>query len=81
MNTITTNYDLIKQYRPAPEYKLTSCGQLFNTKTGRKIKKTVNCRSVGYWIKGNFVTLTNLQKGLTPITLEDWKTLLNKIEK
>ena len=42
-------------------YKWTTTGQLYNTKTMREIKKTVNGYSVGYWINKKFWTLRNLK--------------------
>lgn len=48
-------------------YKWTNDNELYNTKTMRKIKKTVNGYSVGYWICGKFYTLNNLRKSLVKI--------------
>ena len=64
MNSISITYNLKWQYKKLTYYKWTTCGKLINTQTGRKIKKTVNGRSIGYWIKGSFVTLNNLRKEL-----------------
>lgn len=64
MNNISVNYDLKWQYKPAPWYKWTTCGKLFNARTGRKIKKTVNGRSVGYWLAGKFCPLSRLRTQL-----------------
>lgn len=50
-----------------PHYKCSSCGKLFNVKSGRRIKKTVNGRSVGYWIAGKFLTLNSLRSNLEKI--------------
>lgn len=69
MNTISINYDLKWEYSKMPHYKWTSCGKLVNTRTGRCIKKTVNGRSVGYWIAGKFLTLNNLRKNLRKIEI------------
>lgn len=51
-------------------YKWTTTGQLYNTKTMREIKKTVNGYSVGYWINKKFWTLRNLKKHLVKIEKE-----------
>ena len=64
MNTISNTYALKWRYKKEHNYQWTSCGKLFNIKTNRKIKKTVNGRSVGYWIKGKFITLNNLRNNL-----------------
>jgi len=35
--------------------------KLYNLKTSREIKKTLNCRSIGYWIGRNFYSLNKLK--------------------
>ena len=67
MSSISVNYDLKWRLKTNPTYKWSSCGKLFNCKTGRRIKKTVNGRSVGYWINGEFTTLTKLRDNLEKI--------------
>lgn len=62
MNSISVNYTLKWQVRFATNYKWTSCKRLFNCKTGREIKKTLNGGSIGYWIQCKFITLANLAK-------------------
>ena len=64
MQTISVTYDLKWQIKGNEKYKWTSCKKLFNTQTGRQIKKTMNCRSVGYWIEKQFITLDNLRANL-----------------
>ena len=64
MNRLSINYDLKWQHKMHTHYKWSNCGKLFNTQTGRQLKKTVNGRSVGYWIKGRFITLTILRNSL-----------------
>lgn len=51
-------------------YKWTLENELYNVKTMRKINKTVNGYSVGYWISGKFITLENLRKHLVKIESE-----------
>tara|TARA_R110000851_G_scaffold23678_1_gene69117 strand:+ start:274 stop:501 length:228 start_codon:yes stop_codon:yes gene_type:complete len=58
MNTITVTYSLIYQFKEATEYKVTRCKKVFNTKTGRLIRKVKNGGSYGYWIKGDFVVIS-----------------------
>ncbi len=67
MNTISINYDLKWQYAKLPHYKWTTCGKLINVQTGRRLKKTMNGRSIGYWVPGNFVTLNNQRADLERI--------------
>lgn len=57
---LSTNYN----------YRWTDSGKLYNVRTMREIKKTVNGYSVGYWIAGRFVTLQNLRKQLIKIDNE-----------
>ena len=61
MQTISVNYDLKWQLNFAEEYKFTKNGKCFNTKRNKQIKKVVNCRSIGYCIRGKFYTLTFLR--------------------
>jgi len=70
MTTISIIYDLKWRYIKLHYYQWTTCGKLINTRTGRKIKKTVNGRSIGYWIKGKFITLNNLRTQLEIIPKE-----------
>lgn len=64
MNTISVSYDLKWQIKDNEKYRWSTCRKLFNTQTGRQIKKTMNCRSIGYWIGKEFITLTNLKSKL-----------------
>lgn len=64
MNSISINYDLKWQIRNNEKYRWSTCKKLFNVKTGRQIKKTLNCRSVGYWIDRKFITLSKLKNEL-----------------
>lgn len=68
MNTISVNYDLKWQIKGNEKYRLSTCKKLFNTQTGRQIKKTMNCRSIGYWIGRDFITLNNLKDKLELIS-------------
>lgn len=72
MNRISISYDLKWRYIKEHNYQWTTCGKLYNTQTNRKIKKTVNGRSIGYWIKGKFVTLNNLRKDLELIPEKEY---------
>lgn len=65
--TKTITYKFIWQLDSAENYKFTKCKKLFNTKTMREIKKTVNGYSVGYWISKKFYTLENLRNCLVKI--------------
>lgn len=68
MNSITVTYALIYQFKDANEYKVSKCGKIFNTKTNKQIKRVVNSRCVGYWIKGSFIPLSSKKQHLEKIT-------------
>ena len=42
-------------------YKWTQEGELYNSQTMRKINKTVNGYSIGYWISGKFYAIKKLR--------------------
>lgn len=72
MTTISTTYALKYQCKFAPQYKWSKCKKLFNTRTGKQIKKTLNGGSIGYWIASNFYTVKKLKTEIELI--EDIKT-------
>jgi hypothetical protein len=61
MNRISVNYSLKWQLKTDYKYQWSECGKLFNVKTGREVKKTLNGGSKGYWINCKFVTLEKLK--------------------
>ena len=67
MNTITVDYTLKYELSFAPNYKWTSCGMCFNTKTGRQIKQVYNNGCIGYSINGKFKSAKALRKELVKI--------------
>ena len=70
MNSISVNYVLKWQCKFANHYKWSKCGKLFNMKTGKQIKKTLNGGSVGYWIASKFYTLNALKSQVELIPKE-----------
>jgi hypothetical protein len=70
MNTISATYALKYQIDFAPHYQFDTNKQCWNVKTGRKIKKVMVSRAIGYCIAGRFYSLTYLRKHLTKITNE-----------
>ena len=48
-------------------YKWSTCKRLYNTKTGRQIKKTMKGRSVGYWIGREFYSISELKSSVEKI--------------
>lgn len=71
MNTISATYTLSYELTFAPQYKWTKCGKCFNTKTGRQVKQTYVCGSIGYCVLGKFHSLTYLRKYISKIKKEN----------
>lgn len=61
MQTISVNYSLKWQLKNLSHYKISACGRMFNCKTGKLLKRTVNGSSIGYWISREFITLKELR--------------------
>ena len=61
--TYTCKYELSF----APQYKWSTCGKCYNSKTGRLIKQVVKGGSIGYVINGKFYTVSYLRKKLQKI--------------
>lgn len=55
MTTITKSIVFKWKLQFAENYQWTTLNELYNTKTMRKIKKTVNGYSIGYWIDKKFI--------------------------
>ena len=62
--TVSYVVDLRWQLKGKTNYKWSVCKRLYNTRTGREIKKTMKGRSVGYWIGKKFYSLTYLRTQL-----------------
>jgi len=71
MTTITKSVTFKWKLDFSELYQWTTTGKLYNVKTMREIKKTVNGYSVGYWINKKFWTVRNLRKHL--VKIEDSK--------
>lgn len=67
---ISTRYDLKWQLNFAPQYKFDDKGNCINTKTERKIKKTLCGGSIGYCINGKFMSCKSLRSRLVKIKVE-----------
>ena len=61
MITISANYDLKWVVKNAPEYQFTSCKKLVNVKRGTIVRKVLNGGSIGYCLRGKFVSLKALK--------------------
>ena len=67
MITISKNYTYIWELKNYPNYKITKCNLMINSKTGRVIKKCYNSGVIGYNIEGKFKSLKKLRTELTKI--------------
>ena len=72
METISVNYSLKWQLKNMPQYKFSACGRMFNCKTGKLLKRTVNGGSIGYWIGRKFTTLKDLRTQIELIPKQNY---------
>jgi len=70
METISTTKTLKWSVKFASHYKFSTDKKLYNCKTGREIKKTVNGGQIGYWIYGNWWSITKLRSEIEIIKKE-----------
>jgi len=64
MITITVHYTCKYQISFATQYKFTTCGLCYNSKSGRLIKQVLKSNCIGYIINGKFYSLTLLRTKL-----------------
>lgn len=50
MQTISINYTLVWRFKNKPHIQVTRCKKVFNLKTGKMLKQTINGGSIGYWL-------------------------------
>jgi len=67
MTTVTKSITFKWKLSFNDNYQWSTENKLYNVKTMREIKKTVNGYSIGYWIGKKFYTLENLRKQLVKI--------------
>lgn len=60
MNTISVSYDLKYRFKNHPHIQLKDKRNIFNVKTGRRIKLTTNGGSIGIWIGRDFIVKSEL---------------------
>jgi hypothetical protein len=70
-HSFTEVYKLKWEISFAPNYQFSVDRKLFNMETGREIKRTVNCYSIGYWIDRKFYTLKKLREHIQIIADSD----------
>ena len=69
-NTISINYILKWRFTNHPHIQITECKRIFNVKTGREKKLTVNGYSKGLWIDRKFICQKDLNKHIERIPKE-----------
>jgi len=70
MNTITVRYALKWQVKGHANYRVTQCGKVFNTLTGRQIKKCLNGGSIGFWIASEWWPIAKVRNNIEKIPKE-----------
>jgi len=69
--TISITYSLKWQIKGFENYKVSPCGKIFNMLRNKEVKRVRNGGSIGFWIKDNFFTLSELRKKLELIKETD----------
>lgn len=59
--SITTNLEIAYEIKGYPIYAVVKGGDIYNKRTGRKIKKTVVGYSKGVWFGKDFLTKSKLE--------------------
>ena len=62
MESITYTIDIKWKVKCHPNHGFGTDKNLYNLKTGRKLKQSYNSGSIGYWFGKKFITLTALKK-------------------
>ncbi len=68
---ISNTYTLKWKIKGYDNYKVSTCGKIFNCQRRKQIKRVLNGGSVGFWIKGKFFTLKQLREKLELIKHSD----------
>jgi len=55
MIRVSKEYDLIWEFVECPYYQISRCRRIFNTRTGKQLKRCLNGGSIGYWVAGRWV--------------------------
>jgi hypothetical protein len=59
--SVQKHYTLRWQLKGLPNIKISVCNRVFNTNTGRELKKSMVGYSKGFWIGSKFFTLKNIR--------------------
>ena len=71
MQSITKHIEIIWMINGIDGYGFGSDKQLYNIKTERKIKQSMNCCSVGFWIGKKFITASKIKTMLIKHTKQN----------
>ena len=61
MQSITKHIEIVWLINSIDGYGFGDDKQLYNIKTGRKIKQSMNCCSIGFWIGKKFITASKIK--------------------
>lgn len=76
--TESITYDLKYRFKSHPHIQVDKNGNIFNVKTGRSKRLTINGRSTGLWLDSRtFVSKKNLNGLLEKVPQLDFTTLLS----
>ena len=64
---VIKNYTAKWELKELPNYKITECNNVINSKTGKLLKQCVIGYSKGYWINKKFVSLQYLRNNCRKI--------------
>jgi len=61
MKSITKHIEIKWSIKGFDAYGFGTDKKLYNLKTGRELKQSMNCCSIGYWFNKKFITLKKLK--------------------
>ena len=67
--TISNTYECVWQIKEAKQYKITRCRKIINTHRGKEIRRVLNGRSIGYWISGKFIPISEINNHIEKIPI------------
>lgn len=67
MNSVSVEIPLVWRFKDYPNYHVSRCKQIFNIKTGRKLKIVYNSGSLGVWIGKKFIPVSKINNAIEKI--------------
>lgn len=68
---VQVNFTVKWEFKDNPHYKISTCKKIINCKTGKIIKCTKSCGSVGYFINGSFYKKSDINKHIQLIKVSE----------